>query len=425
MGTATENYEKISSIIQFLSTQAGKHFGGPFGRAYATFLTGQNSFLASVADLSEKIKNGTATGEEYADVLSKAASTLAGFGFIAGLAAPWTLGATAAASAGLAAWENRQSIGDFFEGFFKKYAGEITVSFGGEENFPLLITTLTYADGSYKVTLHDDLGQSTTSEYTTDGRLTHKSWQNADGSRGDTQYRADGSSSGIVVRADGSYQRFADDGKGTSVLIQYDANGNQTRQQWHNADGSYGAEYTDPNGQRHGTAYAPNGSYRNYTLDPDGRLQSNTFDSDGRFISSEWNDPATETRGGMGYNAKGELISFTHLAGGGVIVQTWKNNGTITQTRTDANGRERYGSLDDNNGLRIETTYDGDGHLTSNRHIHYNPDGSGTIKGDFGDTKQIRSPIADWANTSRMKTSLEQTKKSTAKTPNRCFCALL
>ncbi len=278
MGAATENYETASSVIQFLGAQIGKHFGDKFGLAYATFLTGQNSLVASIADLMQKIKNGTATGEEYADVLSKAASTLASFGFIAGLASPWTLTATTITSLALAGWKKRQSIEEFLKDFGKDYATTITDAF--------LITTHTNADGSYKITIRDDVGQTTISDYTANGRLTHKSWQNADGSRGDTQYRADGSSSGIVVRADGSYQRFADDGKGTSVLIQYDANGNQTRQQWHNADGSYGAEYTDPNGQRHGTAYAPNGSYRNYTLDPDGRQKSNTFDSDGRFISS-------------------------------------------------------------------------------------------------------------------------------------------
>ena len=284
----TSTLDLVANLALTAGSLLAQKYGGNVAEAAASFLLGEAAFTASAVDLATKIKSGEATGEDVADMLSTAASTLAGFGVLAGLANPVSLSVAGVAGAALTiyeTWISADAKEKFWDGFFKGLL-DPSLGFSGNEIFPLLITTITYADGSYKVTLHDDLGQSTTSEYTTDGRLTHKSWQNADGSRGDTQYRADGSSSGIVVRADGSYQRFADDGKGTSVLIQYDANGNQTRQQWHNADGSYGAEYTDPNGQRHGTAYAPNGSYRNYTLDPDGRQKSNTFDSDGRFISS-------------------------------------------------------------------------------------------------------------------------------------------
>lgn len=74
--TSTETYESISGAVQLVASQAGKYFGGAVGQAYATFLTGQNSWVASVSDLAAKVQNGTATGEDFADVASKTASIL-------------------------------------------------------------------------------------------------------------------------------------------------------------------------------------------------------------------------------------------------------------------------------------------------------------------------------------------------------------
>jgi hypothetical protein len=113
--TATETYEGVSGAVQLVASQVGKYVGGSFGQAYATFLTGQNSWVASVADLATKVQNGTATGEDFADVSSKTASTLAGFGVLTGLAAPWTLVAAGAAGLALGAWKNRETIMDYGE----------------------------------------------------------------------------------------------------------------------------------------------------------------------------------------------------------------------------------------------------------------------------------------------------------------------
>ena len=44
-----------------------------------------------MAYLAAKVQNGTATGEDFADVSCKSASTLSGFVVLTGLAAPWTL----------------------------------------------------------------------------------------------------------------------------------------------------------------------------------------------------------------------------------------------------------------------------------------------------------------------------------------------
>src|SRR5574343_1128753 len=111
----SETYESISGAVQLVASQVGKYFGGPFGQAYATFLTGQNAWVASVADLATKVQNGTATGEDFADVASKTASTLAAFGVLTGTAAPWTMIAAGAAGGALWAWKNKEQILDYGE----------------------------------------------------------------------------------------------------------------------------------------------------------------------------------------------------------------------------------------------------------------------------------------------------------------------
>jgi hypothetical protein len=57
--TATETYEGISGAVQLVASRIGAYVGGPFGQAYATFLTGQNSWVASVADLATKVLTPT------------------------------------------------------------------------------------------------------------------------------------------------------------------------------------------------------------------------------------------------------------------------------------------------------------------------------------------------------------------------------
>lgn len=113
--TATQTYEGVSGAVQLVASQVGKYVGGPLGQAYTTFLTGQNSWVASVADLAAKVENGTATGEDFADVSSKTASTLAGVGVLTGSAAPWTLALAGAAGGALWAWKNREAIMDYGE----------------------------------------------------------------------------------------------------------------------------------------------------------------------------------------------------------------------------------------------------------------------------------------------------------------------
>ena len=53
--TATQTYEGVSGAVQLVASQVGKYVGGPLGQAYTTFLTGQNSWVASVADLAAKV----------------------------------------------------------------------------------------------------------------------------------------------------------------------------------------------------------------------------------------------------------------------------------------------------------------------------------------------------------------------------------
>ncbi len=110
--TEIEEYAGISGAVQLVAGQIGKYVGGPFGQAYATFLTGQNTWVASASVLAAKVQEGTAKGEDFADFSSKTASLLAGI-VLTGTAQPWTLVAAGIAGGALFAWKNREDIIDY------------------------------------------------------------------------------------------------------------------------------------------------------------------------------------------------------------------------------------------------------------------------------------------------------------------------
>lgn len=91
MSASTQNYESATNAVQLAASQIGRYFGGPFGQAYAMFLSGQGGLTGSLADLFSKIDDGSVTSEDVADVLYDAAAITAGFGVLVGLASPWVI----------------------------------------------------------------------------------------------------------------------------------------------------------------------------------------------------------------------------------------------------------------------------------------------------------------------------------------------
>jgi hypothetical protein len=84
MGTVTENYETAAGVLKFVAEQVGKYYFGPIGESYATFVTGQNTLVASFADLMAKMKAGTAKPEDFAEVGNEMSTLLVAFGRLAG-----------------------------------------------------------------------------------------------------------------------------------------------------------------------------------------------------------------------------------------------------------------------------------------------------------------------------------------------------
>lgn len=77
-----ENFKTGTGLAQLVGTQVARKFGGPAGAAAASLLLGEQRWWASIADLLEKFENGTATGEDYADVFAASATILAGTGVV-------------------------------------------------------------------------------------------------------------------------------------------------------------------------------------------------------------------------------------------------------------------------------------------------------------------------------------------------------
>ncbi len=86
--TTLGNFKTATDVAQFIGGQIGKYYGGRVGEAAANLLLGEPQWGVSAVDLLAKVQNGTATGEDYADVLNATASTLAAAGLLIGGAVP-------------------------------------------------------------------------------------------------------------------------------------------------------------------------------------------------------------------------------------------------------------------------------------------------------------------------------------------------
>ncbi|MES2771653.1 MAG: hypothetical protein V4623_06685, partial [Pseudomonadota bacterium] len=101
MSDTLSNIESAAGAAQFVATQIARFApgGGVLPAAIATYLLGEVSWTTRVTDLAAKLQNGTATGEDVAQVFSSTASVLASFGVLALETNPAFLTATGVAAA--------------------------------------------------------------------------------------------------------------------------------------------------------------------------------------------------------------------------------------------------------------------------------------------------------------------------------------
>ncbi|MBP5954022.1 calcium-binding protein [Pseudomonas sp. P42] len=111
--SSAEGIEAATNAIQFLATNAGAKLGGPIGKAYGMFLSGQGGMVGSLADFFDKLDDGTVTEKDVRDVLYDVASVSAGFGVLAGLASPMTLAIVGGVGAFIFAYEAYPYVRDF------------------------------------------------------------------------------------------------------------------------------------------------------------------------------------------------------------------------------------------------------------------------------------------------------------------------
>jgi hypothetical protein len=112
MSNTLTDIRTATGVAQFIAIQLAAKIGGPPAKAAAAYLMGEVSWTASTTDLIVKLKDGTATGDDVAQVLSKTATMLAGFGVLSGLANPSTLRVVGTAAGLLFLWENYPQIID-------------------------------------------------------------------------------------------------------------------------------------------------------------------------------------------------------------------------------------------------------------------------------------------------------------------------
>ncbi|WP_137895069.1 hypothetical protein [Ramlibacter sp. 2FC] len=106
------NFADAISTTQTAAALAARMMGGPFAAGFANFLLGQASFTAQLADLGQKIQDGTAMPSDYADVFQAGGNILTGLGVMTGLAGPVTLGVWTAVGIGLFVYKYKEEISE-------------------------------------------------------------------------------------------------------------------------------------------------------------------------------------------------------------------------------------------------------------------------------------------------------------------------
>jgi len=104
------NYADAISSSQTAIAIAAKLVGGPFAAGYVNFLLGQGSFTAQLADLGQKINDGTATPADYAEVVKSGGDIVFGLGVLTGFAKPAAIAVWTGIGVGLFIYKNRDNI---------------------------------------------------------------------------------------------------------------------------------------------------------------------------------------------------------------------------------------------------------------------------------------------------------------------------
>jgi len=91
-------------------------------------------------------------------------------------------------------------------------------------------STVTYSDGSYRVTVQDAPGASTSKLYSASGIKLNDTWSKADGSHGVDNFYSNGARDGSTYHADGSLDVYRYDGVSQTRTTSFDANSTMTGQ---------------------------------------------------------------------------------------------------------------------------------------------------------------------------------------------------
>lgn len=195
------------------------------------------------------------------------------------------------------------------------------------------------ADGSYDETVESG-GNSRTYYYTSGGRLTGESWDNANGSRGRKMFNADGSLQAAYewdangdlkqTSADGSYDLTQTRSDGRADTYYYDAQGSFTGHSWTTADGSYGRTFDNGDGTRTYYEFERNGNYTVLVADWYGNNDIEHYTADNRLYKTGYTREDGH-RGGSNIEADGSFTSYDFKPDGSYLYSYGDANGNVTE----------------------------------------------------------------------------------------------
>ncbi len=196
------------------------------------------------------------------------------------------------------------------------------------------------ANGSYDETVESG-GNSMTRYYTSAGKLTGESWDNADGSKGRKEFNADGSlkaayewgADGTLKQtaADGSYDLTQTRSDGRTDTYYFDASGASTGQaSWTNPDGTYGRSFDNGDGTRTYYEFEGNGRYTRLVADWYGNNDVEYYTADNQLYKTGYTR-ADGHRGGTHYNPDGSYTRYDTNPDGSYLQTDRDANGSVTQ----------------------------------------------------------------------------------------------
>jgi Ca2+-binding RTX toxin-like protein len=191
----------------------------------------------------------------------------------------------------------------------------------------------------YTTSAIDGSGNVLVNTYGAQGVLQSSDVLQTSGTQVSTSYGTDGSSIKTTTDLDGSFSVAARSASGDLVTTRNSAQGDKLSDIWSRADGTSGADTFNPDGTSTGTVLYVDGTTATSVTDDTGQVTTTHFSSTHTLIGSTITAHTAAETITREFDANGKPVSDTWVKSDGSSgSDIWNGDGTVTQSRVNADG---------------------------------------------------------------------------------------